>query len=278
MILSQSVMPPFKVWSTSTFDVQPAIAGRQERTEIRARITPMSCGPVLAGCLTSGACRPGSHPETIIDQAMKTSLTTFAALALLAVSANARTWKEAASARTLEGDYVRTEAGQVTIVRRNGTSVKIPLDRLSDEDKKFITEQDAAKAATAIAKDDTFKWETDFEVAKQRAKDENKDMLLDFTGSDWCGWCIRLNKEVFSKPSFKEYAAKKLVMVELDFPHKSKLSAKETEQNAKLAKEFKVGGYPTVILLNSRGKEVGRTGYQEGGPEKYIEHLKEMLK
>lgn len=228
----------------------------------------------------SGARHFGSLQETIINPAMKTSLplTTIAALALLAVSAHARTWKEAASERTLEGDYVRTEAGQVTIVRRNGTSVKIPLERLSDEDKKFITEQDAAKAATATAATDVFKWETDFEVAKKRAKDENKDLLLDFTGSDWCGWCIRLNKEVFDKPAFKEYAAKKLVMVELDFPRKKKLSAKETEQNEKLAKEFDVSGFPSVILLNSRGKVVGRTGYQEGGPEKYIEHLKEMLK
>ncbi len=111
-----------------------------------------------------------------------------------------------------------------------------------------------------------------------RAKEENKSLLIDFTGSDWCGWCIRLNKEVFSKPEFQEYAAKHLIMVELDFPRKKKLPAKLKEQNDKLQEEYKIEGFPTVILLNPRGKEVARTGYEEGGPAKYVEHVKGLLK
>jgi len=188
----------------------------------------------------------------------------------------ARSWKEAGSTRSIEGEYSRTDGDQVVIVRANGTSVKVPLAKLSEEDKKFVAEQASAKPEAA--KVEVFKWETDLEIAKKRAKDENKEILADFTGSDWCGWCIKLKKEVFDQPEFQEYAKKHLVMLELDFPRKKELPAKEKEQNEKLSEEYKIEGFPTILLMNARGKELGRTGYQEGGPAKYVEHLKELLK
>lgn len=191
---------------------------------------------------------------------------------ILPASLEARSWKEVDSDRTLEGEYSRTEGDQVVIVRANGSSVKVPLAKLTDEDKKYAAEQAALKADAA------FKWETDMDVAKKRAKDENKKILVDFTGSDWCGWCIKLKKEVFDKPEFQEYAKKHLVLLELDFPRKKKLPAKEAEKNEKLSEEFKVEGFPTIILMDAQGKEIGRTGYQEGGPAKYVEHLKGLLK
>ncbi|MES2661020.1 MAG: thioredoxin family protein [Verrucomicrobiota bacterium] len=209
---------------------------------------------------------------------MKTSIIHLltAASFVFPASLEARSWKEAGSDRTLEGEYSRTDGDQVVIIRPNGSSVKIPLAKLTEEDKKFVAEQSAAKPEPAS--NDVFKWETDMEVAKKRAKDENKEILVDFTGSDWCGWCIKLKKEVFDQPAFQEYAKKHLVMLELDFPRKKELPAKEKEQNEKLSEEFKVEGFPTVLLINARGKELARTGYQEGGPEKYVEHLKELQK
>ena len=96
--------------------------------------------------------------------------------------------------------------------------------------------------------------------------------------TDWCGWCIKLKKEVFDQPEFQEYAKKHLVMLELDFPRKKELPAKLKEQNDKLSEEFKVEGFPTILLMNARGKEIARTGYQEGGPAKYVDHLKELMK
>ena len=206
---------------------------------------------------------------------IKFHLLSFAAFAILTVPAGARTWKEAGSDRTIEGDYARTEEGKAVIIRANGTSVKVPLARLSEEDQKFITDQAAAKSAAAS---NVYKWETDMDVAKKRAKEEKKPMLLDFTGSDWCGWCMKLKKEVFDTPEFQQYAKEKLVLVEVDFPHAKQLPKEEKEQNEKLAKEYNVGGFPTIILLNSKGTKVAETGYQEGGPEKYIEHLKSLLK
>src|SRR5882672_6835374 len=85
--------------------------------------------------------------------------------------------------------------------------------------------------ATLVARAEDLKWLTDAKKAQEQAKAEKKLVLLDFTGSDWCGWCIRLNKEVFSKPEFQDYAAKNLVLVEVDFPRSKTQSAELKAQN-----------------------------------------------
>ena len=121
-------------------------------------------------------------------------------------------------------------------------------------------------------------WMTDFEKAKEVAKEKNLPILIDFSGSDWCGWCIKLDKEVFSQQDFKDYAKDNLVMVLADFPSdKSKQSAELQKQNEQLAKEFGVKGFPTVYLLNAEGKAVAKTGYEPGGPEAYIANIKKLL-
>jgi thioredoxin-related protein len=119
-------------------------------------------------------------------------------------------------------------------------------------------------------------WVTDFEAAKKTAAESRKDLLLDFTGSDWCGWCIKLNEEVFSKEPFKAGTKDKFVMVELDFPQKKELDAKLKEQNEALQKKFKVQGFPTIMLCDATGKPYAKTGYQSGGPEKYVAHLNDL--
>src|SRR6187455_1111322 len=116
-------------------------------------------------------------------------------------------------------------------------------------------------------------WLDDFEKAKAQAKAENKKILLDFTGSDWCGWCKKLDAEVFSQPEFKEYAAKKLVLVEVDFPRGFKLPEATKKQNDALQAKYRIQGFPTVILLSSGGNKVGELGYMEGGPSAFIKAL-----
>ena len=193
--------------------------------------------------------------------------------------AGARTWKEAGTDRTLEGEYKGVEGDKVLIEKTNGATVKVPLSRLSDDDKKFVEEaKAAAEAAAAEEAAKAHKWETDFEAAKDRAKAEGKPMLIDFTGSDWCGWCVKLKKEVFDHQEFKDYAAENLVLVELDFPRRKEQSEEEKAQNAKLAEKYEVRGFPTILILSDKGKEIARTGYKAGGPEAYVEHLKELLK
>ena len=121
-------------------------------------------------------------------------------------------------------------------------------------------------------------WETDFEKAKAKAKAENKHILIDFSGSDWCGWCVKLDKEVFSQPAFKAYAKDNLVLVLADFPQdKSGQSEALQKQNAKLSKEYGVRSFPMVFILNPEGKAVDKTGYQAGGPEPYVEYIKKVI-
>jgi protein disulfide-isomerase len=121
-------------------------------------------------------------------------------------------------------------------------------------------------------------WMTDLPKAQAKAKTDNKLVMLDFTGSDWCGWCIRLNKEVFSKPEFAEYAQKNLVLVEVDFPVRKKLPEELKNANAKLSEKYDIKGYPTIIVLNSAGEKVGQLGYQPGGPKAFIDELEKLKK
>jgi thioredoxin-related protein len=132
-----------------------------------------------------------------------------------------------------------------------------------------------AGAATAA---DTVTWLTDLPKAQEQARAEKKLVMLDFTGSDWCGWCIKLNKEVFSQPDFAAYAQTNLVCVEVDFPTKKKLSAEQQKANDALAKKYNVEGYPTIIVLNADGKKVGELGYMKGGPKAFIAALEKLKK
>ncbi len=120
-------------------------------------------------------------------------------------------------------------------------------------------------------------WITDYDRAAAAAAELGRPMLLDFTGSDWCGWCIKLDDEVFSKPEFTAYAKESLVLVKLDFPRKKKLPEAEKKRNAELSDLYGVRGYPTIILVDAEGNELGRTGYRQGGAEAYVGHLQKML-
>ncbi|MCX6854195.1 MAG: thioredoxin family protein [Verrucomicrobia bacterium] len=107
-------------------------------------------------------------------------------------------------------------------------------------------------------------WDDNYEKALLEAKAEKKLVLLDFTGSDWCGWCMKLDDEVFSKSDFKKFAKENLVLVELDFPHGKRLQKKTKEQNEALKTKFAVSGFPNIIIVDSEGKEQARwSGYSK---------------
>ncbi len=119
-------------------------------------------------------------------------------------------------------------------------------------------------------------WGTDLPKAIAKAKAEKKLVLVDFTGSDWCGWCVKLKKEVFDTPEFAQYAAKNLVLVELDFPRKKEQSDALKAANKALAKQYAIEGYPTIVVLDGSGKEVGRLGYMKGGPQAFTAELAKL--
>jgi protein disulfide-isomerase len=136
----------------------------------------------------------------------------------------------------------------------------------------------AALLATSSFAEGKPGWLTNYKQAQEAAKADKKLLLVDFTGSDWCGWCIKLDKEVFSKPEFKEYASKNLVLMEADFPRSKQLSATEQSQNEELAQQYGIQGFPTIVVLNSEGKKVGEVGYTPGGPAAFIAELEKFRK
>jgi thioredoxin-related protein len=121
-------------------------------------------------------------------------------------------------------------------------------------------------------------WETNWEAAKAKSKAENKPILINLTGSDWCGWCIKLEKEVFSSKEFQEFAAANVVLFEADFPKKKAVPAELKAQNEILKKEYLAGGYPTVYLLDAEGKKLSEDiGELKGGIPEYIKTITDLI-
>ncbi len=119
-------------------------------------------------------------------------------------------------------------------------------------------------------------WLTSLPKALEKARADHKLVLMDFTGSDWCPWCIKLNQEVFSKPEFTAFAKKSLVLLEVDFPRRTPQAAALKEANQALLEKYKVQGFPTVLVLNSKGDKVGELGYEPGGPKPFIAKLEKL--
>jgi len=121
-------------------------------------------------------------------------------------------------------------------------------------------------------------WVADYDEAVQLAKKQGKHLFVDFTGSDWCGWCIRLHEEVFDHDEFLTPMNKNYILVSLDFPNSEEIKAKvpNPQRNAALAQMHAVAGYPTVLLMTPDGQVYGRTGYEPGGAEVYVKHVNEL--
>lgn len=120
-------------------------------------------------------------------------------------------------------------------------------------------------------------WTTNLGKAIELAKTEHKAVLVNFTGSDWCKWCFKLNSEVFSQAEFRKYADENLLLVKVDFPRSIPQSNQTKMYNQSLAQKFGIQGFPTIIVINDQGRPVAKTGYQAGGPINYINHIKSYL-
>lgn len=120
-------------------------------------------------------------------------------------------------------------------------------------------------------------WQTDVNKAIAISNKTKKPMLLFFTGSDWCGWCIRLQNEVFKKPEFAKWAKDNVILVELDYPRRATQTDEIKKQNADLQQAFGIQGYPTIWFANATIKDgkpnfkgLGNTGYVAGGPAAWL--------
>lgn len=153
--------------------------------------------------------------------------------------------------------------------------------------KKFLIVLCFAMSSVAVEAQETLTWHTDMAEAVKVSKKNKKPLFLFFTGSDWCGWCTRLQKEVFKTPEFAAWAKKNVVLVELDFPRKAVLSPEMKQQNASLAQMFGVRGYPTVWITKAekdKGNDtkinftpLGNTGYVAGGPTTWLDGANKIL-
>ena len=122
-------------------------------------------------------------------------------------------------------------------------------------------------------------WLNDYKKAQQEATATNKFLLLDFTGSDWCGWCRKFNQEILSQPQFKDYARANLVLVEVDFPRAKPQSVELRKQNQELAQQYEVQGFPTIVVLNGNGQKIWQyDGYFPDGPDAFIAQLEKLRK
>ncbi len=122
------------------------------------------------------------------------------------------------------------------------------------------------------------KWFTSLSLAQAEARKAGKPILADFTGSDWCPWCIKLRTEVFNTKQFKEWAAKNVILLEVDFPRSKPQDDATKKANRALAAKYKIEGFPTVLFLTVDGKVLGTSGYQEGGPAPWTTAAQKMLK
>ena len=122
-------------------------------------------------------------------------------------------------------------------------------------------------------------WGTDLPKALAQAKAEKKMILLDFTGSDWCSWCIKFDKDTLATDTFAAYAKTHLELVVVDYPRAKPQSDALKAANKALGAKYKVDGYPTFVVLNAEGKEIGRqVGYAPGGPDAFIAKLEKFNK
>jgi len=121
-------------------------------------------------------------------------------------------------------------------------------------------------------------WGENAKAAMAAAAAGGKDLLIDFTGSDWCGWCKRLEAEVFSQKEFTSQAPKSFILLKLDFPRSIPQSEELKKQNAEWLKKYRIEGFPTIVLADATGRPYAKTGYRPGGAEQYMAHLAELRK
>lgn len=132
----------------------------------------------------------------------------------------------------------------------------------------------AAKVSKSVPKG----WIEDFAAAQKTAEKEKKLILLAFSGSDWCGWCVKMDKEVYSDKKFIQKAKNKFVLVMIDSPQNKDILTKLAQrENPKLVSKYSIRGFPCSIVVKANGDEVKRFGgYQRGGPDAFLEKLDEV--
>jgi thioredoxin-related protein len=156
-----------------------------------------------------------------------------------------------------------------------------PVDGAPVTTSHEATREKKAEPSSAAKSSD---WRTDLKEAEAEAKANHKLLFLNFTGSDWCGYCIQFDRAILDQPQFKQYANKNLVLLEVDFPRRNgpRWNAQSIElkkQNAQLAQQYEVDGFPTLVVLSPEGKTLWRyDGMYVGGVAAFLAELDKARK
>jgi len=180
-----------------------------------------------------------------------------------------RTWTSS-DGRTLQARMLSSQEDSVTIMTTIGQTYVVPFEKLSESDVKYVK----AKQVMAEMPEYEGGWLEDFEDAKTIAAAHKKPILMLFTGSDWCGYCINLENKVLSTKKFKAFAKEELVLMMVDFPARKAQKRSLKKANASLKNVYGVGGYPTMFLVDEKGKELSQFGYGGQSAEAFISLLK----
>ncbi len=194
----------------------------------------------------------------------------------LPLRAEYRSWTNTEGVK-IDAQLVKAEGDQVTLRLRNGKVTTFPQSKLSEGDREFIKSvptppAEVSSAAPKIDAKRKAKWLTKMDRAQEEAAETGLPILMLFTGTTWCPYCVKLEKEVFAEKEFKAFADQNLVLLILDFgPGGSPKNRKDGE----LAKQFSVSGFPTYFLVDASGKKLASGGYQSGiNPEKFAAWVK----
>jgi len=173
----------------------------------------------------------------------------------------------------------KLQAGETQILNYPDGRIKLKDGKVVQSNAKLPETLAAAEPAPSAQPSSTGPtlpagvWTTDYKAAMAQSRATNQKVFLFFTGSDWCGWCKRLDREILGTTEFLSYAKQNVILVKIDFPHDSVLPPELIAQNEQLAKMYRVNGFPSIKVLDSKGRLVGELGYQEGGPGPFIQAL-----
>lgn len=123
----------------------------------------------------------------------------------------------------------------------------------------------------------SIQWLSSYQEALSQAQRDNKFVLLFFTGSDWCSWCGRLEQEVLSRPEFADAMSDRFVFVKVDYPAGQKPPKSIMDQNQQLKKRYSINSFPTLVIIDNKEHVIGQTGYREGGPVRFAQHLRSII-
>jgi protein disulfide-isomerase len=144
--------------------------------------------------------------------------------------------------------------------------------------KKVITILAILLIAGSASALDIYTWNTNLEAAQAVAEVEGKHLFVYFAGSDWCGWCDRFHNEVLTTSRFESYLDESFVPVLIDFPRGIEQTEQLKADNQVVARRMGIEGFPTVVLMDAEGKELGRLGYLPGGPNNYISEVRSIIR